>query len=727
MGDSNKVYFHRISGGAQLTFTPITNLVIPAPDVIPLGFSTSSLVASFSTAFSRDGSKFAVASQEGVIAVWDVRSTKPIKVFHTDKSRGMKPVIGNGAASGWLSDDPWEWTRGTKAPGWCARNVKFNGGEGAKSGKEIMAFTEHTSVVHIVDALTFETHDIIRVPSILKPPSQFRRHLRQSSAPSIIVSSSSPSTSAAQQRRTQRNLVMRLHPLRNTNRSPAPSSTPVSGSSSTTTGRPVNPITLRPVASRMRVTTSLSTSASTFPNHPEIVRALGDAFRIPASAYSAPSTIGDSTWRTLNDDVPVVFSVSGENANSERMISTSTPSAAILTSPSMPALRALANAAVDSIGEFRDLREDAPEDTREDEGALSRRIRREENALRGMQIEPELFEDDTASGISDSNVTEYAPSGTAADLSGPYRGRQQRHLETDAGILVVPDLGDREMESEVHALLTRHGIQSRLGSQRRGNDERGGGDVVDLDDGFEDDYDGYGSEVDRDTNTGSTHGDYAYPLFRSRRGISAGRISRSPLLDNVAFDEAEEEESMDIDDVERDEDGQDEIHPQPDLDGEGFILNSNSRRSTPSPVPASDLTTSSNTRVQLSATSTNQDTTTQTTFEREDKNEDDEYDYWFDGEESGEPYYSGSGSSSTKQYDFAYYDDLDIAGICFDPWGERMYVAGIGANVDEDSEKVFSCAFGSPAGNRVGNHMGTVVEWGVRGAEKRFWVDEGWM
>ena len=157
VGDSNKIYFHQITGGARITFQPITTLTIPPPDSSPLAYSSSSspvyppssytsLAAAFSTAFSGDGSKFAVASQEGVVAVWDVRSTKPMKVFHTNKTRGSglegSTAVGNGGASGWLSDDPWEWTRGTKAPGWCVRNVKFNSGEGARLGREVMAFTE---------------------------------------------------------------------------------------------------------------------------------------------------------------------------------------------------------------------------------------------------------------------------------------------------------------------------------------------------------------------------------------------------------------------------------------------------------------------------------------------------------------------------------------------------------------------------------------------------------
>jgi WD40 repeat protein len=135
VGDSSKVYLHQISGGARLSFTPIRSLNIPSPDISPFSYSTS-LAASFSTAFSADGSKFAVASQEGVLVVWDVRSTKPLKVFQTDKNR--VPGGGNGAASGWLVDDIFDWSGGGyRAPGWSVRNVKFGG-----SGKELMTFTE---------------------------------------------------------------------------------------------------------------------------------------------------------------------------------------------------------------------------------------------------------------------------------------------------------------------------------------------------------------------------------------------------------------------------------------------------------------------------------------------------------------------------------------------------------------------------------------------------------
>ncbi|PPQ84779.1 hypothetical protein CVT24_002747, partial [Panaeolus cyanescens] len=149
VGDSNKIYFHHMSGSSYITFTPIMTLTIPAPITPPsslVTYTTSpAFAASFSTAFSRDGTKFAVGSQEGVVAVWDVRcTTKPLKTFQSERTRSSSSGSsagaggygrgvgagsssrydatgvtfgGNGRASDWLSDDPYEWTRGTRAPG----------------------------------------------------------------------------------------------------------------------------------------------------------------------------------------------------------------------------------------------------------------------------------------------------------------------------------------------------------------------------------------------------------------------------------------------------------------------------------------------------------------------------------------------------------------------------------------------------------------------------------
>ena len=696
MGDSNKVYFHRISGGARLSFTPITTLSIPAPDASPFGLSTSSLVASFSTAFSRDGSKFAVASQEGVVAVWDVRSTKPIKVFHSDKSRGLggrdRSTPGNGSASGWLSDDPLEWTRGNKAPGWCIRSVKFNAGHGARQGKEVMAFTEHTSVVHIVDALTFETHDIIRVPAIAR--SSPRRHLRQSSAPSIIVSSSpanasqSSSRSTLSHRWTRREREARVPPSRNIRRASATSPEPILR----------RPVYMPPARETPADASGPTTSRSTAPsNQPSVVQALGDAFRIPTSAYSAPSSIGDSTWRTLDDEAHLgPQSRRREVDNPTGMAARSIP---FMGTPPMPSLHALANYVLEPENNVRGVREDVLE-MREDEGALSRRIRREESTLRrGMEFGNVLSEDEEENGGSGSDTTEYAPA-----IRNSAYPRERRQGRREDGIVVVPDLGDREVESEVHAALAVHGIQSQLARRRSYDDEDAErrNSEVDLDE-YGDDY---AIETDRDTNAGSTHADYNYPLYgrRSRRRRGAGRFMIPPA-EEMMFEEAEEAAV----------DGEDN-HMDVDEEDTDCISNGNSRSASP---------------ISGSASGNSLQHDADPKFEDED-------DYGFDDADSG-AYYSGAPSSSSKLPNLTYCDDIDIAGLCFDPWGERLYVAGTGAGLDVDRrelgagfdigerEGLFSGAFGSSARTPGGHGLGTVIEWGVRGAEKRFWVDEGWM
>lgn len=157
VGDSPRIYLHSLLGSAQLSFNRVTTLQIPPA----ISIHPNSLVASFSTAWSADGLKFAVACQEGVIAIWDVRSTKPLKVLHTSRERG-------GGDNGWMSDDPWDWTRrASRAPGWGARSVKFGcGGVGGRAGHEVMTYTEHTNLLHVLDARTFETEEIIRVPNI---------------------------------------------------------------------------------------------------------------------------------------------------------------------------------------------------------------------------------------------------------------------------------------------------------------------------------------------------------------------------------------------------------------------------------------------------------------------------------------------------------------------------------------------------------------------------------
>ncbi|TBU45726.1 hypothetical protein BD309DRAFT_859683 [Dichomitus squalens] len=227
VGDSPDVYLHRITGGSRITFSPIATLSLSSyiqhSHEATGGLSqVSSIPASFSSAFSADGSKFSVASQEGVVVVWDVRSTKPLKVFNTDKSRaGFSARIATGAASGWLYDAPWDWARGgARAPGWGVRSVKFSP---PGVGREVMTFTEvcqshaeyrgnmgdfidrdvspcqHTSLLHVIDARTFETEEIVRLPnfespSLYQPPPSARP---RSTSPTLRSSTTRSSTSSS--------------------------------------------------------------------------------------------------------------------------------------------------------------------------------------------------------------------------------------------------------------------------------------------------------------------------------------------------------------------------------------------------------------------------------------------------------------------------------------------------------------------------------------------------
>jgi hypothetical protein len=143
VGDSSEAYLYSVSGGSRIMFTPISTLAIPpsSSSSTSRSYTTTypytSIAASFSSSFSSDGMKFAVASQEGVVVVWDVRSSKPLKIFESDRNRAAR---GTAEASGWINGDPYEWTlSGNLWPGWGFRSVKFSP---PGSGKDIMTFTE---------------------------------------------------------------------------------------------------------------------------------------------------------------------------------------------------------------------------------------------------------------------------------------------------------------------------------------------------------------------------------------------------------------------------------------------------------------------------------------------------------------------------------------------------------------------------------------------------------
>lgn len=134
VGDTNQVFLYNISTGSDtVTFDKIATYGAGAD-------------ANFSTAFSADGSKFAVASQDGLVTVWDVRSSSELAVFRTTPrpTPGTAMGAGSGArrvaryrSGSHLQDmGPWD---AHKAHGHGVRALKFSplGAE-----RELLVFTE---------------------------------------------------------------------------------------------------------------------------------------------------------------------------------------------------------------------------------------------------------------------------------------------------------------------------------------------------------------------------------------------------------------------------------------------------------------------------------------------------------------------------------------------------------------------------------------------------------
>ena len=428
-----------------------------------------------------------------------------------------------------------------------------------------------------------------------------------------------------------------------------------------------------------------------------VVQALGDAFRVPIPGYSAPASIGDSTWRTLGFDGTTAGG--GEGGTSSNTGSGS--------------------------------------GTRGQRG-----IRLGSTAPPSAPIQDdEVWTGDWAQSLAAGDH----------DRSPVYVDGHERHETADygegddeaGGILVIPSLGDRAVENDVHALLEVHGIASRLsnGSESSGDigvertarqrprprrmrvnpyrfleeeEDRRAENIRDVDLDADGEVD---ADVD-DMNTGSSHGDYEYYLggssssLRTRRRLAAGIRQELGYAERDFGGVVEEEEQgmddrMDVDvdldmggGVEEDcESEESEDEEDRDSTRTRVIRQSPFAGYTHSPLSSRRYGTGSSSNAGASTSSGSTGTPSSIPFPKSNTH---------GQNQSQNPAHNyGYGSR------YGYYDDLDLAGICFDPSGERMYVAGNG--------------FGSPpgGGNVVG--AGAVVEWGIRGAEKRWWVEEeGW-
>ncbi|SAM01661.1 hypothetical protein [Absidia glauca] len=88
--------------------------------------------ANFSVSWNHSSEKFAVASQDGTVHIWDIRSQEPLFKFGGEQNSITKTA---------------------------ARCVKFSQG----GAVDLMAYSEHVSHVSIIDARTFDTQQTLRV------------------------------------------------------------------------------------------------------------------------------------------------------------------------------------------------------------------------------------------------------------------------------------------------------------------------------------------------------------------------------------------------------------------------------------------------------------------------------------------------------------------------------------------------------------------------------------
>jgi len=90
-------------------------------------------------AWNSSSTQFAVASQDGSLCIWDIRSIKPMTKFHSRTPKSSGDVIE------------------------AFRNVKYS----SSSMVDLLVFTEHTNNIHIVDARTYDNEQVIStVPNL---------------------------------------------------------------------------------------------------------------------------------------------------------------------------------------------------------------------------------------------------------------------------------------------------------------------------------------------------------------------------------------------------------------------------------------------------------------------------------------------------------------------------------------------------------------------------------
>ncbi|GAA6063647.1 hypothetical protein JCM10212_007047 [Sporobolomyces blumeae] len=117
--------------------------------------------ASFSTDWDADSRCFAVASQDGFVHVYDHRFT-PSSTCSDTTYCGSTSLFTNPSSRRPRTVATLRTTQ--RGPAGAARKVKFSPGGRGRIDAGLMAFTEHRNRVHVVDARTFTTTQILEIP-----------------------------------------------------------------------------------------------------------------------------------------------------------------------------------------------------------------------------------------------------------------------------------------------------------------------------------------------------------------------------------------------------------------------------------------------------------------------------------------------------------------------------------------------------------------------------------
>ncbi|KAI8448757.1 WD40-repeat-containing domain protein [Phakopsora pachyrhizi] len=167
VGDSNEVFIYDCQNTCGTNEPLISGWRLRSRPLTLPGVSPST--GSFSTSWSQNGDKFAIASEGEVVVVYDIRNVgKPILVKHTTQK---------GRAGG-------------------ARVVKFS----PQGPNELLAFTEHQSLVHVLDARTFDPshEETLNVPTPLPGLNPFPPRL----SPGSVVGQAQDEKPGQQTRRS---------------------------------------------------------------------------------------------------------------------------------------------------------------------------------------------------------------------------------------------------------------------------------------------------------------------------------------------------------------------------------------------------------------------------------------------------------------------------------------------------------------------------------------------